>query len=174
MTGARTRLLGVISRRRGRRWPRGFRGGHAGASRCDRGRGRPDRRRRPAVVAGIRHQPDGGRLGDVWLHRRRSDQLPVLIAIITNTVSLSATQSFWVGVIAPQIPRFDPAALTGGALVLTIAGSAGPDYIIEGATNLVAPAWQTLFYTNAPALPLQWWDTNTTSSQFFYRVLLGP
>ena len=99
---------------------------------------------------------------------------PLLIVISTNATSLSATQSFWVGVIAPQRPLISTPNLIGGQFNLTVSGDAGPDYTVQGTTNLSAPAWQNLFTTNTPPLPIQWSDTNATRSQFFYRVLLGP
>ncbi len=94
--------------------------------------------------------------------------------MVTNTASLAATQSFWVGVIAPQKPQFGPPISSGHVLSLTITGSTGPDYTIQGATNLAASSWQTMFFTNTPLLPLHWSDTNVSRPQFFYRVLLGP
>jgi hypothetical protein len=94
--------------------------------------------------------------------------------LVTNTASLAATQSFWVGVSTPQQPKFGPPVLNGHGLALTVTGSTGPDYTIQGATNIAAAAWQTMLFTNAPQLPLQWLDTNVARTQFFYRVLLGP
>ncbi len=94
--------------------------------------------------------------------------------VVTNTASLAATQSFWVGVILPQKPVISPLKLSAGQFSLTVNGNAGPDYTIQGATNLVSPLWQTFFTTNAPLVPFQWLDTNTARSQFYYRILLGP
>ena len=94
--------------------------------------------------------------------------------VVTNQASLAATQSFWVGVIAPQKPGISPPLFSAKTFRFTITGDAGPDYTIQGATNLASPSWQTLFFTNAPALPFTWADTNTTPAQIFYRILLGP
>ena len=96
------------------------------------------------------------------------------VVVVTNTPGLAATQSFWVGVVPPQKPLLAGPVLTPGHVTLTVSGSAGPDYIIQGSTNLAAASWQNLFFTNAPRLPFQWSDTNATQPQFFYRVLLGP
>ncbi len=96
------------------------------------------------------------------------------VVVVTNTSGLAATQSFWVGVIPPQNPLIDGPILTPDHVALTVSGSAGPDYIIQGSTNLAAASWQNLFLTNAPLLPFQWPDANTTQPRFFYRVLLGP
>ncbi len=96
------------------------------------------------------------------------------VVVVTNTSSLAATQTFWVGAIAPQKPLIAGPVLSGGQPRLTVSGSIGPDYTIQGTTNLPAGSWQNLFFTNAPLLPFQWADTNTARSQFFYRVLLRP
>ena len=63
---------------------------------------------------------------------------------------------------------------TAGHFNLTVSGSAGPDYTILGATNLVSPVWHPLFTNFAPVSPFQWTDTNTVRPQFYYRVQLGP
>ena len=94
--------------------------------------------------------------------------------VVTNTSSLATTQSFWVGVIAPQKPLISQPNFTSGHFNLTVSGSAGPDYMILGATNLVSPVWQPLFTNFAPVPPFQWTDTNTAQSQSYYRILLGP
>ena len=94
--------------------------------------------------------------------------------VVTNTSSLAATQSFWVGVIAPQIPAISAPNFSGGHFNFTIGGSAGPDYIIQGTTNLGSPSWQPMFTSVAPTPPFQWTDTNTSRAQFYYRVLLAP
>ena len=98
---------------------------------------------------------------------------PWLAVISTNLTSKSATNSIWVTVNAPAQPLIQSAGWNGGQFQLSITGEAGPDYLVQGTTNLAA-AWQTLFTTNSPALPFQWTDTNTTRAQFFYRVQLGP
>lgn len=99
---------------------------------------------------------------------------PLLIVISTNGTSLSATQSFWVGVIAPQRPLISSPQLAAGQFSLKVSGDAGPDYTLQGSTNLTPAVWQTIFSSNAPALPFQWTDTNTAKPQFYYRILLGP
>ena len=94
--------------------------------------------------------------------------------VVTNTSGLAATQNFWVGVIAPQKPLLSAPLYNGSGFSLSVGGDAGPDYMIQGATNLSAPTWQTIFTTNAPAVPFIWTDTNIARPQSFYRVLLGP
>jgi hypothetical protein len=89
--------------------------------------------------------------------------------------SLSATQSFWVTVNRPAEPQLAGSVWTNGAIGLSVSGVSGPDYTIQGATNLGSPiSWITLLTTNSPALPFQWTDPQTNFTRRFYRVLLGP
>jgi autotransporter-associated beta strand protein len=89
--------------------------------------------------------------------------------------SQSATQSFWVTVNRPIPPQLAGAASTDNAFGLSVFGDSGPDYTIQGTTNLGQPgAWVTLLTTNSPTLPFWWADSQTNLPQRFYRVLLGP
>ena len=89
--------------------------------------------------------------------------------------SLSATQSFWVTVSRPVQPQLAGVVWTHATLSLSISGDSGPDYTVQGTTNLgQSNAWLTLLTTNSPAMPFGWTDTQTNLSQRFYRVLLGP
>ncbi len=95
--------------------------------------------------------------------------------VVTNALSLAATQSFWVGVVPPRNPTLSAPKIAAGKFQLTVSGDAGPDYTIQGTTNLTTGAgWQTLFTSNSPALPFQWADTNFIRTQSYYRILLGP
>ncbi len=94
--------------------------------------------------------------------------------MVSNTAGLASTQSFAVTVLSPQKPLLGGVAITSGNFQLTINGSYGPDYSVQGATNVPAAAWQILFTTNAPAVPFTWTDTNVTRPQYYYRILLGP
>jgi hypothetical protein len=93
--------------------------------------------------------------------------------VVTNALSLAATQSYWVGVIPPRNPTLSAPNFSGGQFQFTITGDAGPDYTILGTTNLTA-GWQTLVTSNSPVLPFQWIDPNSVRPQFYYRVSLGP
>ena len=94
--------------------------------------------------------------------------------VVTNTSSMGATQNFWVGVIAPRQPVISGPNILAGHYTFTVNGDTGPDYTIQGSTNLTMPAWQTLFNSNAPVPPFKWTDTNTARLQNFYRVMLEP
>ena len=83
---------------------------------------------------------------------------------------LSATQSFSIVVNPLARPALGLSRLTNG-WQLNVTGPTGPDYSIQGASNLVN--WSALAVSNSPALPFSWTDTNNVSARF-YRVLLGP
>jgi hypothetical protein len=57
-----------------------------------------------------------------------------------------------------------------------VTGDAGPDYIIQVATNLgTVNSWASVFTNNSPLLPFVWTDALTTNFPArFYRVLLAP
>ena len=98
---------------------------------------------------------------------------PQLSLFYTNAQPLSATQSFWVTVTAPQRPVLSGGQYSGGAFHFNVAGDGGPDYTVLASTNLVN--WNLLFTTNSPALPFVWTDSAAGSfRQRFYRVQLGP
>ena len=87
---------------------------------------------------------------------------------------LSATNS--VSVIVTNYPRpwLSGVALANGVWSMTVNGSAGPDYIIQTATNLVNPAWTSLATNVAAQPPFVFRDSSAAALQRFYRVLLGP
>jgi GH35 family endo-1,4-beta-xylanase len=98
---------------------------------------------------------------------------PRLTLVYTNASPLSATQSFWVNVIAPQQPVLSALAYAGGAFRMTVAGDGGPDYSVQVSTNL--QAWQALFITNGAPGPFQFAFTNVSAlPQQFYRIQLNP
>ena len=101
---------------------------------------------------------------------------PALLVTSTNSTTLTATQSFWVAVLAPAKPSLTDPLLEGGRFSFVVSGDAGPDYNIQATTNLSNPGiWLTLFTTNSPALPFRWTDTNAGNfSERYYRISLGP
>jgi hypothetical protein len=96
----------------------------------------------------------------------------VLVVTANNTPSLSATQNFAIAVNPIMLPTLTKAAVSNGQFSLTLNGMAGPDYAIQVSSNLIA--WQTIFSTNSPALPMTWLDTNSPAPILFYRATLGP
>lgn len=98
---------------------------------------------------------------------------PALLVTTTNATPLSATQSFWVVVAPAPAPLLAGCGVTNGAGFLTLNGVFGPDYLIEASSNLLG--WTTVFATNSPPLPFNWFDPDTNiQPQRFYRVRLGP
>jgi hypothetical protein len=90
-----------------------------------------------------------------------------------GTPSLSATQSFWVTVNRPAQPGLASPLVSQGRFRMSVSGDAGPDYSVQGSTNLVN--WATIQITNSPALPFLFTDPGSSNYiQRFYRVLLGP
>ncbi|HKW30946.1 MAG TPA: immunoglobulin domain-containing protein [Verrucomicrobiae bacterium] len=98
---------------------------------------------------------------------------PVTIKVYDSGMpGLSAMQSFNVTV----NPLTQPSVISstvGGQLHLTVAGEVGPDYSVQASTNLTG--WQTIFTTNSPPSPFDWFDANTSTFPVrFYRVVAGP
>jgi pectate lyase len=95
-----------------------------------------------------------------------------VVAADNGTPSLSATQAFGVLVLQPANPSIPSLVLSNGLFSLTVTGAYGPDYIIQGSTNLLN--WDFLYITNSPTLPFGWSDDVTNLGQRFYRLQLGP
>lgn len=86
--------------------------------------------------------------------------------------SLSATQSFTVTVNPLAQPGLSSIGLSNGLIGFQVSGDIGPDYAVQGSTNLAD--WITLFVTNSPAMPFLWTDTDTaTLPAQFYRIKAG-
>ena len=87
--------------------------------------------------------------------------------------SMSATQSFTVIVNPLTQPALSSIGLSNGQIGFQVGGDTGPDYAVEGSTNLTD--WNTLFITNSPAMPFIWTDTNSAAAPAqFYRIKVGP
>ena len=93
-----------------------------------------------------------------------------------GTPPLSATQSITVTVLQPRTPQLLNPSWTGNSFAMQVTGDAGPDYVVETATNLNSlMQWQPMVTNYSVTPPLLW--TNPTSSkspQGFYRVRLAP
>ncbi len=99
---------------------------------------------------------------------------PFTLKVADNgSPSLSATQSFMVTVNPLTQPGLTAVGLNNGLMTLQISGVTGPDYAVQGSTNLTD--WSTFFITNSPMMPFLWTDTNTASLPAqFYRIKAGP
>lgn len=89
-----------------------------------------------------------------------------------NTPSLSATNNFTVTVNPVSQPVLGPAGITNGTVMLKVTGIQGPDYTLLSSSNLFA--WQAIYTTNSPLLPMTLTDTNAGATARFYRIQLGP
>ena len=90
-----------------------------------------------------------------------------------GTPSLSATQNFTVVVAPLAAPSISSATWGQGQFTFQVNGEVGPDYAVEGSTNLID--WSIRFITNAPMMPFQWMHTNpATLPVQFYRIKTGP
>src|SRR5207237_3377165 len=86
--------------------------------------------------------------------------------------SLSATQSFKVTVNPVTPACFTALGWSNGLLQLVIVGQTGPDYTVQGSSDLTT--WRTLLTTNSPSLPLLWRDVEAAHYRWrFYRVWPG-
>jgi hypothetical protein len=99
---------------------------------------------------------------------------PFSVVVTDNgSPNMSATQSFNVIVNPLVLPGVTSAGLTGGQFGLNVSGQVGPDYAVQGSTNLVN--WNTLLITNPTAMPFSYSATNTTTQPMqFYRIKVGP
>jgi hypothetical protein len=108
-------------------------------------------------------------------------RLPAGLANTTNTLSirvtdsgfpnLSGTNNFSVAIspISPVI--LTPLDYSGGAFRLSVTGSLGPDYVLQGSSTL---SGFTDLVTNTPlAMPFNFTNASISSNRF-YRVRLNP
>jgi alpha-L-arabinofuranosidase len=87
--------------------------------------------------------------------------------------NLSATQSFTVTVNPLTQTGLSAVGLSNGLIGFQISGENGPDYAVQGSTNL--NDWNTLFITNSPTMPFVWMDSNSAALRMqFYRIKAGP
>jgi glucuronoarabinoxylan endo-1,4-beta-xylanase len=92
----------------------------------------------------------------------------------SGTPALSATNIFDIIVNPLDDPSISSIMAFGQTIQLVAQGTQGPDYTLQTSTNLAA-AWQTLYATNSPALPVTFTYTNSgTDSDRFFRIELGP
>ena len=108
----------------------------------------------------------------------QSPSTNVFSVVVTDngTPQLSATQQQFVTVLQPPQPALASPTLVPGGLGLTISGPAGPDYVVQVATNLHGSAAWLPLITNANASPpFEFIDPKSTNFPTrFYRVILQP
>ena len=102
---------------------------------------------------------------------------PVQVVVTDNgTPNLSATNSFNVIVNPLTQPTMSSSAYSGGQFNVSISGQIGPDYELQGTTNLAGGTWTSIATTNSPASsPFILTDPNAAAQPVqFYRIVTGP
>jgi hypothetical protein len=95
-----------------------------------------------------------------------------LIVTDNGSPAMSATQSFNVIVNPLTAPSVATSGLVNGQLGLTVNGQVGPDYAVQGSTNLTD--WNTLLITNPTVMPFSWTTNASGLPMQFYRIKTGP
>lgn len=76
------------------------------------------------------------------------------------------------------VPTTNPPAIStftyaNGDFALQVTGDVGPNYILQGSTNLVD--WESLYTTNPAVMPFNWTDPNVSNFPArFFRVYYNP
>ena len=86
--------------------------------------------------------------------------------------SMSATQSFSVIVNPLIVPSVVAPQVSNGQLGFAVNGQVGPDYAVQGSSNLVD--WDTLLITNPVTMPFNWNTNLGTLPSRYYRIKVGP
>ena len=128
-----------------------------------------------SIPAGATINPTNGLISwQTTISQPPSTNLFTVVVTDSSVPPMQASQSFSVVVLPPAIPTFSSPALTDGAFQSDISGSAGINYSVYFATNLL-DGWQLLLVTNPVAMPFIFTDPNSNKfQQRYYRVQLGP
>jgi hypothetical protein len=104
----------------------------------------------------------------------QADSTNVFSVVVADngSPSLSATQTFNVFVNPLNAPLVGTPQIAGGLLSLNVDGQVGPDYAVQGSTNLLN--WDTLLITNPAAMPFNWSTNVGTLPAQYYRIKVGP
>jgi hypothetical protein len=99
-----------------------------------------------------------------------TNQFSVVVADNGSPI-LSATQTFNVVVNPLTLPGMT-GSVSNGRINLSVSGQLGPDYAVQGSTNLVD--WNTLLITNPATMPFNWSTNAGASPKCYYRIKVGP
>ena len=94
----------------------------------------------------------------------------------SSSPALSDNQIFSITVNPLAPVAVSAGSINAGLFAVQVAGPAGPDYILQGTTNLANPTGWNNLETNTPGtLPFTLTDPGATNfASRYYRVLLGP
>ena len=95
-----------------------------------------------------------------------------VVVMDNGSPSLSATQSFSVIVNPLTLPSVAAAQVSNGQIGFTVNGQVGPDYAVQGSSNLMD--WDTLLITNPATMPFNWNTNVGTLPNQYYRIKVGP
>jgi hypothetical protein len=98
---------------------------------------------------------------------------PFSVVVTDNGSSnLSATQNFNVVVNPLALPNVVSSGISAGQFNFSVNGQVGPDYAVQGSSNLVN--WDTLLITNPSAMPFIWSINTGSQPAQYYRIKVGP
>jgi hypothetical protein len=91
---------------------------------------------------------------------------------VANFGGLRATNDVTVSIAPYASPTLSNMGFSNGVWQMTVGGDTGATYVVQAATNLIAPVWSPLA-TNALAQPpFVFIDRQTGFAARFYRVVL--
>ena len=99
----------------------------------------------------------------------------VVRATEAGTPNLSATQNVQIRVVRPVAPTLSTPTILTGRFSMVVSGDAGPDYVIERASEAGPTGWLPLSTNESPTPPFVWWgEVSSNAPQGLYRVKLAP
>ena len=98
---------------------------------------------------------------------------PFSVVVTDNgSPNLSATQNFNVRINPLMLPGITSPQFAAGQIGLTVSGQVGPDYAVQGSSNLVD--WSTILITNPATMPFSWNTIIGNVPAQYYRIKVGP
>ncbi len=93
---------------------------------------------------------------------------------VWNFMGYRASATATLSVPTTNPPAISSSTFTGGGFQLQVTGDVGPNYIIQGSTNLTE--WESLYTTNPAVMPFNWIDPSASNhpARFFRVVYPAP
>jgi len=93
--------------------------------------------------------------------------------LVWNVMGYRASAAATLTVPTTNPPAISFSAYTNGAFAMQVTGDVGPNYQIEGSTNLTD--WESLYTTNPTVMPFNWSDPGASNFPHrFFRVYYKP